>query len=216
MDLREDCDRRSPVVFDAQPMETNLEDGWEVVLSYANEDQGPFLVDLSHRRKWDIQHPSLATVRPWDIMFPASPGHCRVEAGRLLSRRNYTQAAIWHLTDDGTGGIPEPYFTEVTDGLCLLALVGPPAFSVMEKVSSLDLASPNSHPPFLLQGPVLHIPCQVVVLARDAETPIILTAFSRGYGQAMAQALLDSGHVFGLRPGGENVFRKALGALPAS
>ena len=216
MDMTNKGKRRSPVVFNAQPVKTNLQDGWEVVLSYANEDQGPCLVDLSHRCKWDIQHASLTTVRPWGIMFPASPGECRVEAGRLLSRRSYTQAAIWHLTDDGPGGIPEPYFTEVTDGLCLLALIGPQAFSVMEKVCSLDLASPNGPPPFLLQGPVLHIPCQVVVLTGDGETPVILTAFSRGYGQAMAQALLESGHVFGLRPGGEDVFRKALGALHAS
>jgi hypothetical protein len=216
MDLREDSDRRSPVLFNVQPLETRLQDGWEVALSYANEDQGPFLIDLSHRCKWDIQHGSLATVRPWGIMFPASPGQCRIEAGRLLCRRNYTQAAIWHLTDDEPGGIPEPYFTEVTDGLCLLALVGPQAFSVVEKVSCLDLTSPNSRPPFLLQGPVLHVPCQVVVLGRTGETPVILMAFSRGYGQAMAEALLESGHVFGLRPGGENAFRKTLGAPHAS
>ena len=216
MDLRGDRDRRSPVVFDAQPLETRLQDGWEVVLSYPNEDESPFLVDLSHRRKWDIQHASLSTVRPWGFMFPASPGQCRLEAGRLLSRRNFTQAAIWHLTDDGPEADPEPYFTEVTDGLCLLALVGSRSFAVMEKVSSLDLASPRSAPPFLLQGPVLHVPCQVVVLARDSETPVILMAFSRGYGQAMAEALLESGNAFGLRPGGENVFQKALDALHAS
>jgi len=216
MESRNESARRSPVLFDAQPVETRRENGWEVVLSYENEDQGPCLVDLSHRRKWDIQHASLTTVRPWGIMFPASPGECRVEAGRLLDRINYTQAAIWHLTDDGPGAVPEPYFTEVTDGLCLLALVGQQAFSTMEKVSSLDLADPNSHPPFLVQGPVLHVPCQVVVLGRNGETPVILIAFSRGYGQAMAEALLESGRVFGLRPGGEIVFRKALGALHAS
>jgi hypothetical protein len=56
----------------------------------------------------------------------------------------------------------------------------------------------------------------VVVLGRNGETPVILLAFSRGYGQAMAETFLESGHVFGLRPGGENVFRKALGALHAS
>ena len=213
MDLREDCDRQSPVVFKEQPLETRLWDGWEVVLSYANEDQGPFLVDLSHRPKWDIQHAFLTTVRPWGILFPASPGQCRVEAGRLLSRRNYTQAAIWHLTDDGPGAVPEPYFTEVTDGLCLLALVGVQSFSVMEKVSSLDLTSPDGPPSFLVQGPVLHVPCHVVVLGRNGETPIILMAFSRGYGQAMAESLLELGHVFGLRPAGEEVFKKAIDSL---
>jgi hypothetical protein len=213
MDSREDGDRQSPVVFNVQPLETRLQDGWKVVLSYANEDQGPFLIDLSHRRKWDIQHASLTTVRPRGLMFPASPGQCRLEPGRLLSRRNYTQAAIWHLADDGPGEIPEPYYSDVTEGFCLLALVGPEVFFVMEMVSSLDLTDPSSPPPFLVQGPVLHVPCHVAVLARNCETPVILMAFSRGYGQAMAEALLESGRVFGLRPGGESVFRRALGAL---
>lgn len=216
MESRQDCERRSPVVFNVEPLETILQDGWEVVLSYADDDQGPFLVDLSHQRKWDILHASLETVRPWDIIFPAVPGQCRLEGGRLLCRRNFTQAAIWHLSDDGQEVDPEPYFTEVTDGSCLLALVGPQSFSVMERVSSLDLTSPSIPPPFLLQGPVLHVPCQVVVLARDAEIPVILIAFSRGYGQAMAEALLEAGHRLGLRPGGETVFRKALGAFHAS
>jgi len=204
------------VVFNAPPLETGFKDGWKVVLSYANEDQGPFLVDLSHRCKWDIQHVSLETVRPWDILFPAAPGQCRVEAGRLLSRRNFTQAGIWHLTDDGPESEPESYFTEVTDGLCLLALVGPESFSVMERVSSLDLTSPSLHPPFLLQGPVLHVPCQVVVLASNGESPVVLTAFSRGYGQAVAEVLLEVGHPLGLRPGGETVFRNALRVLYGS
>jgi hypothetical protein len=204
------------MVFKEQPLETRLQDGWEVALSYANEDQGPFLVDLSHRPKWDIQHAFLTTVQPWGILFPPSPGQCRMEAGRLLSRRNYTQAAIWNLADDGQEAVPEPYFTEVTEGLCLLALVGAQSYSVMEKVSSLDLTTPDCDPPFLVQGPVLHIPCHVAVLGRNGETPIILIAFSRGYGQAMAEALLESGHVFGLRPGGEKVFRKTLGELHVS
>jgi hypothetical protein len=216
MDRRDDRERRSPVVFNVPPLETSLQHGWEVVLTYANEDQGPFLVDLSHRRKWDIQHASLEAVRPWDTMFPPAPGQCRVEAGRLLSRRNFTQAAIWHLTDDGPESDPEPYFTEVTDGLCLLALVGSESLSVMERVSSLDLTSPNIDPPFLLQGPVLHVPCHVVVLAKNGELPVVLTAFSRGYGQAMAEALLEVGRRVGLRPGGETVFRKAFEALHSS
>lgn len=216
MDLSGDRGRRSPVVFDAEPLETGLRDGWEVVLSYSKQDEGPFLVDLSHLRKWDIQHASLSTVRPWGFMFPPSPGQCRVEAGRLLSRRNFTQASIWHLTDGGPEADPDPYFTDVTDGLCLLAVVGARSFAVMEKVSSLDLAFPKSTPPFLLQGPVLHVPCQVAVLAGEGQRSLILVAFSRGYGQAMAEAFLESGHTLGLRPGGENVFRRALDTLHAS
>jgi len=34
----------------------------------------------------------------------------------------------------------------------------------------------------------------------------VLIACGRGYGQAMAQALLEEGSEYGLKPGGENVF----------
>ncbi len=213
MEPRQHAGRRSPVVLDGQPLETRLQEGWEVVLSYANEDRGPFLVDLSHRRKWDVQHGSLSTVRAWDTPFPASPGQCRLETGRLLTRRTQTRAAIWDLAGDGPAGVPEPCFTEVTDGLCLLALIGHGAFGAMEQVSSLDLAPPGRRPPFLVQGPVLHVPAQAVILAGEGGAPAVLLAFPRGYGQAVAEALLEAGRRLGLRPGGEDVFRKALGAL---
>ena len=205
--------RKSPVTFSIQPMESRVLDNWEVVQTYENEDQGPFLVDLSHRPKWDVQHGKIDTLRPWMLMFPEAPGQCRLESGKLLNRMNYSQAAVWHLIGNETAPASDSFFTEVTDGLCLLALVGEQGLSVMEKISSLDLASPKDTPPFLVQGPVLHIPCQVVVMARQRKPSIVLMAFSRGYGQSMAEGIIEAGDEFGLRAGGEKVFCEALETL---
>ena len=64
--------RRSPVTFDATPAETELRDGWTVVLCYEGEDDhmGPWLVDLSHRRRWDFQDRDIAAQTPMDLPVP--------------------------------------------------------------------------------------------------------------------------------------------------
>ena len=97
-------------------------------------------------------------------------------------------------------------FTNVTEAYALFAILGKEVFSIMEKVSALDLLSPERKPPFLIMGPVLHVRSQVVVLAREVDSSAILVACPRGYGQSMAEALFDAGKEWGLRPGGEDIF----------
>jgi hypothetical protein len=89
-----------------------------------------------------------------------------------------------------------------------LALVGRGAevFSIIEKITPLDILSPEKKPPFLIQGPVLHVPCQIVVLGKNDNRFAVLVACSRGYGQSMAEELLDAGSQMGLRPAGEIAF----------
>ena len=55
-------------------------------------------------------------------------------------------------------------------------------------------------------GPVLNVRSQVVVMARDVDSSTVLVACPRGYGQSMAEALLEAGAEQGLRPGGEDIF----------
>lgn len=207
-----DCKRFSPVKFTSQPAETEIREGWEVVLSYAHEGQGPFLVDLSHRPKWDLQGGNLDAVKPWGRDVPVDPGQCNLLDGLLINRMKRTQTAIWNLGAEDLKLPKEIYYTDVTDGLCLLALVGAEALAVMEKVSPLDLASPGKIAPYLVQGPVMHVPCQIVLLdKRDNMT--VLMSFPRGYGQPMAEALMDAGSEYGLCPGGERSFTERLEAI---
>jgi glycine cleavage system aminomethyltransferase T len=120
---------------------------------------------------------------------------------------NRTQTAIWHLgvedmtTPDFNG------FTDVTESTVFLALFGPDAFHVAEKLTALDLMDPARTVPFLLQGPLCHVPCQIVILERHADLSggFVMTC-SRGYADSMVQAILDSGQEFGLRPAGETRF----------
>lgn len=201
--------RYSPVTFVSQPKQTQWRDGWEVVLAYENEGNGPFVVDLSHRGKWDIQNADLAHIQPMAVDIPDAAGKCVISHGILVNRLNQTQATVWQLSGE-TAEIPDVQaYTDVTDASALLAFIGQPIFSIMEKITHLDLGDPGRHPPFLIQGPVLHVPCQVVVLDND----VVLMAFSRGYAPSMVEAILYAGSDWGLRPAGELVFNESIQRL---
>ena len=160
--------RRSPVSFGATPAATESRDGWTVTLRYESEDghPGPFLVDLSHRPRWDYQDSRVATHRPMGLPVPERFGGVGVHDPLVINRMNRTQVAIWHLGDGRPPSTPpEPGFTDTGDGHCMLAFVGAGVPEVLEHLTPLDLFDPARPAPFLTQGPVLHVPCQVVTFA---------------------------------------------------
>ncbi len=202
--------RRSPVSFDSRPAKTEMRDNWTVVLEYEAEETGPYVIDLSHSAKWDLQDTNLSQFRPWGVTIPQTPGQCAFQNGILINRMNRTQAACWHLCKTSPQVPEESAYTETTDATLLLALLGKDVFSIMEKVSALDFISPERKTPFLLQGPILHVPCQVVCLEKADENIAVLFTCSRGYGESMVEGILSAGAEFGLRPAGENALNKWL------
>ena len=200
--------RRSPVSFMSRPGQTEMRDGWEVVLDYDDEGKGPFLIDLSHRAKWDVQDVDLSQIQPAGVDIPETPGECTIKNGFIINCMNRTQAAVWYLSGDGPATHQELAYTDVTEGFALLALVGreTEVFPIMERITPLDILSPEKKAPFLIQGPVLHVPCQIVVLGEKDNISAVLIACSRGYGQSLAEELLDAGSQMGLRPAGEIAF----------
>ena len=221
--------RRSAVSFGATPAATESRDGWTVVLRYQGErgHPGPFIVDLSHRRRWDCQDSRIATHRPMQLPIPERLGGVGVHDPFVVARMNRTQASIWHLgkappplARSGPGatplagppwpGLPEPgdpTLTETTDGHAMLAFVGPGVPGILEGLTSLDLFDPARPTPHLTQGPVLRVPCQIVTFARD----LVVMTLARGYGETFASAALASGRALGLSPGGEEVFSARWG-----
>ena len=194
--------RRSPIRFDATPIQVERRDDWDVVLAYEG-DQGPWLVDLSHRKRWDFQDGHIGDHQPLGMEVPPAPGVVSVERGLMISRMNGTQASSWHVGPDEAPSPPdEVSLTDTTDSHCWLAVVGAATPFVMEHVSSLDLFPPGRLAPFLTQGPVLHVACQIVTCGPDGA----LIALARGYGQTFADAMLHAAREVGLRPGGERVF----------
>ncbi len=198
--------RQSPVRFKAVPAETERRGDWEVVRRYRDEGAGPHIIDLSHIPRWDIQDRDLTAIRPAGLEIPKAPGVCHLEGGVLINRMNRTQAAVWYLDSKESAAPDGPAVTEVTDATCFLAVLGKAARSILEKVSGLDLADPDRHPPFLVQGPVSHVPGQVVYLGAAGEVDGVLMAVSRGYGASMVTALMEAGAEWGMRPAGEATF----------
>ncbi|MBW2513353.1 MAG: sarcosine oxidase subunit gamma SoxG [Deltaproteobacteria bacterium] len=199
--------RYSPVTFNSRVHTSEIRDNWKIVLGYQEEGPGPWLVDLSHKPRWDLQDSQIDNPSSSGLAVPRRPGDCLLKKDRLINRLNRTQATIWHLGIEEIRFPDFKGFTDVTESTVFLAFLGPNVFHVAEKLTALDLMSPARTAPFLLQGPLCHVPCQVVVLERHADmSGAYLLACSRGYADSMVQAILVGGQEFGLRPAGETRF----------
>ena len=205
--------RYSPVTFARTPARKQVRNGWKVVLEYEDEATGPFLIDLSHIGKWDVQGEKLSSLRPAGLVIPEDSKQCSFTGSFMVNLIKWNWATIWHFSQDMPDFAGDFSFTNVTEAYALFALFGKEVFSIMEKVSALDLLSPERKPPFLTMGPVLHIRSQVVLLAREVDRSAVLVACARGNGQSMAEALLDAGKEWGLRPGGENIFTRMVARM---
>ena len=197
--------RQSPIIFDCKAAGKTDSLGWEVVLEFEDEGNGPWLVDLSHLQRWDCQDKELDSMTPFGLSMPAEPGQVNLQNDKFVVRMNRTQAMIVCLgTGDSLGTRPAVGYTDITDAHCMLAVVGSEAPCVMEHVSNMDLFKPGRKMPFLTQGPIMHIPAQVVTLDIDC----VLMSFSRGYGQSFADAILHAASGCNLKPAGAGVFNK--------
>lgn len=202
-----DSEHILPISFEASPSATESRGGWKVVLTYEGESNASGLVDLSHWPKWDIQDKLLSRIELSGIRIPDQPGGVYIEDNLLINRMNATQAAIWQYQGQAQQWPNLQALTDVTDAFALITLYGKETGRIMEKVTTLDLGQPDKDSLFLLQGPVLHVPMQVVVMRKGSDLLAVLMAFAWGYGQTVVDALLDAGEEFDLRPAGEKAFK---------
>ncbi len=205
--------RRSPVTFDSPAARTEERDNWTVVLEFENQGAGPWIIDLSHRARWDLQDRAIDGIQPWGASVPDTPGRCIIADGILINRMNRTQASLWHLKGERRDAPEGQSFTDVTDATVFLALIGNNMALLLEKLTALDFFNPLYSSPFLLQGPLSHVPCQCVMLEKSAARSGILFTCSRGYARDMVSGILEAGAEFGLRPAGEDTFNRWLTEL---
>jgi len=206
--------RVSPVVLKSSPVKTETRDNWEVVMEYKGEGDGPFLVDLSHRPRFDLQDSNLADQKPFGIEISETPGMCVLEKGVLANRMNRVQVSLVNLDGDDTICMPdESGYTDVTESTMCVALIGKNVFSICEKLTALDFMDPQRKAPFLFQGPFSHVPCQIVILNKEGESSGLILTCSRGYGRDMIDSILHAGEEFGLNPAGESRFTNWIKSL---
>lgn len=209
-----DIKRQSPVNFGPSPLEIEVRDNWSVALAYDAEGQGPWVVDLSHKTRWDLQDSSVGDLTPLGQAVPGPAGASVLADNILINRMNRTQTSIYHLGAEAPALPDESGYTEVTEATIFLAIFGPKTFYIAEKLTNLDLGDPKRETPALLQGPFCHVPSQIVTLEKDAVGGggFVMTC-SRGYAESMVHAILDAGAEFGLRPAGEKRFDTWLAAI---
>lgn len=206
--------RVSPVVFKSTPVKAEIRDNWEVVMEYSGEGEGPYLVDLSHKPRFDLQDANLSAITPFGIDIPEIPGNCVLENGILANRMNRTQVSLFNLAgQDKISMSGESGYTDVTESTLCVALIGKEVFSICEKLTALDFMDPQRIAPFLFQGPFSHVPCQIVTLSKELASAGIILTCSRGYGRDMIQSILHAGEEFKLTPAGENRFTNWIKAL---
>ena len=198
--------RQSAVSFDAVAAKTEERGNWSVVLEYEDQGAGPYLVDLSHRARWDLQDAEIGGIQAPGVPVPEIPGQSIFENGFLINRMNRTQASVWHLSGE-TPALPDNLaFTDVTDSTVFLAVFGKALFEILEKLTALDFLETSRMTPFLLQGPFSHVPCQIVAMDKTPERSGVLMTCSRGYARDMVGAILGAGSEFNMRPAGEQAF----------
>lgn len=202
--------RTSPVQFEASAVQSQEREGWTVVLEYAEEGEGPWIIDLSHLSRWDLQDLDVGQYKPWGLNIPETPGTCLIEGSVLINRMNQTQAAIWNLGPNEYGLPEEAAYTDIQESTLCLAVLGSKSLAVSEKLTDLDLADPRRTAPSLIQGPFAHVPCQIVLLGCRPKNEGFVFTCARGYARDMVQALLQAGEEFGMRPAGERCMAEFL------
>jgi hypothetical protein len=209
-----DIKRQSPVRFKTSPLKSEVINNWTVALAYDGEGQGPWLTDLAHKTRWDLQDKQVGDQTPCDLAVPKTPGNCTFAHNTLVNRMNRTQVSIYHLGLEASAMPEVASYTDVSESTAFLALYGPNAFFIAEKLTNLDFMDPAKKAPFLLQGPFCHVPCQVVLLEKlaDHSGGLLLTC-SRGYTDSMVHAILEAGAEFSLRTAGENHFQAWIQGL---
>lgn len=206
--------RVSPVVLKSTPLKIETRDNWDVVMEYHGEGDGPYLVDLSHRPRFDLQDADPASVKPFGMVVPETPGDCVFEKGVLANRMNGTQVSLFNLDGAAEISMPEESgYTDVTEATLCVAVFGRNVFSICEKLTALDFMDPGKIAPFLFQGPFSHVPCQIVTMSKDGDSAGIILTCSRGYGRDMIHSIVDAGEEFKLMPAGETRFTSWIKSL---
>lgn len=206
--------RQSAVQFEIKSLRVEERENWRVILEYQGEGDGPWLVDLGHKRRFDFQDKNIDMHGVDGITVPKTPGVSLWKNAMVVNRMNTTQASIYVLGRKPLEVKNLQAITEVTEATVFLALFGRGIFHITEKLTSLDFTAPGKKPPFLLQGPFCHVPCQIVNMQNSGNGAggILLTC-SRGYAESMIEAIMGAGQEFGLRPAGEDRFIEWLADL---
>jgi sarcosine oxidase gamma subunit len=171
-----------------------LRDGWLVAARYHDEPRAGAnaLVDFAHRPTWELNGPGvaqqLATLCGHDVAVRSIHAGDGWHAYRLTRSR----AIIFGTPVGETAGA-----LDVTGGWVSLALIGPDAESILNKVTAVDLRHETLPVQACCQGPIFGVNTLFGRFAGRFELHICGDS-----AEFLWEVLLDAGAEFGLKPAG--------------
>lgn len=168
---------------------------WTLVKAYPGENQNQTgLFDLSHRPKAVVVGPAAEAVAP------PVPGRAVWDGERIVCCRKPGERIVFDLAGPLEPSWPDRHYTDLTDGWVLLALAGPEAVTIMERMIPIDFERPQIEGPIYFVTRSHGIWVQVVNLKTDPSG--FLLACDRSLGRHLTLALVRAGCPYGLQPRG--------------
>ncbi len=181
-----DLHRRGGATFE-------MKDGWQVVVRYPQQSDrtGNVLVDLSHLPTFEINWPetgaALTSICGVDVPFRK----IHSADGRQVYRLTPSRAIVFGNVPSNTGAI------DVTGGWTSLALIGPDAERILNKVTAVDLRERTLPMQACCQGPIFGVNTLFGRFADRFELHVCSDS-----AEFFWDVLTDAGAEFGLRPAG--------------
>jgi hypothetical protein len=179
--------------------ETAVLGDWVLTATYPGEDSAATgLVDLSHRPKALVSGPDA------DGLMPLDPGRAAWDGTAYQAARKSGEQMLFDLTGPLEPAWPGPGYTDMTDAWVLLAVFGPRAAEVIQRMAAIDFDPPQVSGPFYAVTRSHGLWIQLINLRR--KSPGFLVAVERAQGQNLAAGLVHAGHAVGMKVMGFKAF----------
>jgi aminomethyltransferase len=173
-------------------------DGWQVAVRYPQQSDrtGNALVDLSHVPTFEINGPETGAAlnSMCGVDVPLRKIHSA--DGRHAYRLTPSRAIVFGKLS------PSDRAIDVTGGWTSLALVGPDAERILNKVTAVDLRERTLPAQACCQGPIFGVNTLFGRFADRFELHVCSDS-----AEFFWEVLMDAGQEFGLRPAGLEVLR---------
>jgi hypothetical protein len=168
------------------------ESGWPLVMEYEPKFfWRAGLVDLSHRPK------ALLCGQGLDAAPDLLPGQARLHEGIFYCRKNSDEMAVFDLAGELNHPWPNDFYTDMTHGWLLFALLGKNALPILERLVAVDLEKPAAYDAFYLCAKSHGLWLQII--NPKFSEPGFFLACDRSHGQNLLDGLLRTGRHLGLR-----------------
>ncbi len=168
-------------------------DGWQVALRYPQHPDrtGNALIDLSHVPTFEINGPGTGALLTSLCGADVPLRKIQSADGRHVYRLTPSRAIVFGNVASNTGAI------DVTGGWASLALIGPDAERILNKVTAVDLRERTLPVQACCQGPIFGVNTLFGRLADRFELHVCSDS-----AEFFWDVLMDAGAEFGLRPAG--------------